>query len=66
MAEAVPLTQLLADAALVRKLCIKMCEFDGVDPDEIVAEIGSQKFRAYETYAADVNAVLRALKAMSS
>lgn len=66
MAEAKPLPALLADAELVRKVCRQMCADDGVDPDGVWVEAYGKEFKNYESHAANVNAVLRALKAMAS
>ena len=66
MPEPRSLTELLAEADLVRKVCRQMCADDGVDPDGVWVEAYGREFKNYESHAANVNAVLRALKAMAS
>ena len=60
------LPELLAEAALVRKICRQMCIDDGVDPDDIWVEAYGKQFRNYESHSANVRAVLRAMKAIAS
>lgn len=58
-----PLSALLADAALNRKIARQMCIDDGIDPDGIWVEAYyGQEFKNYEQHSANVNAVLRAMK----
>jgi len=60
------LPELLAEADLARRVCRQMCADDGVDPDGIWVEAYGREFKNYEHHAANVNAVLRALKAIAS
>lgn len=61
------LSELLAEADLVRKICRQMCVYDGVDPDASMGlEAPYDKLKNWEHHSADVNAVLRAMKAIAS
>lgn len=60
------LPELLAEADLVRRICRQMCIDDGIDPDGLWVEYLGRAFRNHEHHAADVFAVLRALKAIAS
>lgn len=66
MAEGRPITELLADAALTRNICRQMCADDGIDPDGVMTVAYGREFKNYEYHTANVNAVLRALKAIAS
>lgn len=60
------LPELLAEADLVRKICRQMCVHDEIDPDGLMAKAYGRDFKNYEYHVANVNAVLRALKAIAS
>ena len=60
------LPELLKDAELVRKICRQMCIDDGVDPERGWVEAYGKTFKNWEHHVANVNAVLRALKAIAS
>ncbi len=62
----VPLERLLHEAANVRKICRQMCLDDGVEPDEIMTVAYGKEFKNWEYHVANVNAVLRAMKAIAS
>ncbi len=62
----VPLERLLHEAATVRKICRQMCLDDGVEPDEIMTVAYGKEFKNWEYHVANVNAVLRAMKAIAS
>lgn len=66
MSESRTLSELLAEADLVRRVCRQMCVDDGVDPDGPWVEYLGREFRNYEHHSANVFAVLRALKAIAS
>jgi hypothetical protein len=58
------LDALLDDAKIVRKICRQMCAHDEIDPDEPLPE--NPGFKNWELHVADVNAVLRAIRAIAS
>ncbi len=67
MPEARPLPELLAEADLHRRICKQMCVYDNIDPDASMGlEPPYDKLRNWEYHSANVNAVLRALHAISS
>lgn len=65
MADTLP--RLLQEADLVRRICRQMCIYDDVDPDESMGlEPPYERFVNWEYHVANVNAVLRALRDISS
>jgi hypothetical protein len=67
MPEGKPLSELLSEDDLRRRICREMCRYDGVDPDESLnLDPPYDKFCNWELRVADVSAVLRAMKAIAS